>query len=80
MKTAVLAGILLSAANGGAADPAQCDAKPFSLSKPTQPQTKPMTAKVAKPAPLPTKVAATPPKPKAKPIADCDKPTKKSSG
>jgi hypothetical protein len=54
----------------------QCDAKPFTLSKPVKPAAKPATEVPKKASEVASKAEAKP-KPKAKPLADCDQPKKK---
>jgi hypothetical protein len=69
----LVAGLLL-AGNGAAPPSAQCDAKPFTLKKPT-PAPAGQVAE-AKPKPVEPKLR---PRPKPKPLADCDKPPARKS-
>jgi hypothetical protein len=69
----LVAGLLL-AGNGAAPPSAQCDAKPFTLKKPTPAPAKQVAE--LKPKPVEPKLR---PKPKPKPLADCDKPPARKS-
>lgn len=82
MKTIILTVAMLGVASTSAqaAGTTQCDSKPFTLKKSAPPAAKPVVEQAKKPVPQPFKIASTPAKPKAKPIADCDKPAKQSRG
>jgi hypothetical protein len=70
----LVAGLLL-AGNGAAPTTAQCDAKPFTLKKPTPAPAKQVAE--PKPKPVEPKLQLKPKQPK--PLADCDKPPARKS-